>query len=150
MIYWATLLKQPLVLGNICIKFQVLTFKKLLIKYTYSLRLLLTGLIAINIFSINAIFGQDIFEPDSVKKTIEATPIQGSLKIDGLLQEEEWQKTKPVAQFTQVEPYQGKPVNFDTEVKMLYNPDFLYIAAFCKDSLGKKSIRVSNFQRDFE
>ncbi|MDO1450761.1 carbohydrate binding family 9 domain-containing protein [Rhodocytophaga aerolata] len=132
------------------VKVQVLVFGKLASKAYPTSSLIFSVLIAATHLYIPSAFCQDIFEPDTVKKTIEATPVQGNLKIDGLLEETEWQQATPVANFTQVEPYQGKPVNFDTEVKMVYNHAFLYIAAFCQDSLGKKSLRAPNFQRDFE
>ncbi|MDJ1504134.1 carbohydrate binding family 9 domain-containing protein [Xanthocytophaga agilis] len=89
-----------------------------------------------------------IFAPDSIKRTIEATEIPSNLRIDGKL-EEEWKLAKPATQFFQVEPYQGKTLNFDTEIRVLYNKQFLYISAFNKDSLGKKSLRVPDFRRDF-
>jgi len=94
--------------------------------------------------------GQDIFKPDSLRKEVYAVEIQASMHIDGKLSETEWSLAKPVKDFIQVEPLQGEKANNDTEIRMLYNKHFLYIAAFCKDSLGKKSIRVPDMRRDFD
>jgi hypothetical protein len=102
------------------------------------------------IFCVNATFGQDVFPPDSIKKTIQATQIEGFLKIDGKLDEPEWATASVATDFVQVEPYQRKKALHDSEFKLLYNKDFLYIGVFCKDSLGKKAIRVTSLRRDFD
>ncbi len=89
-----------------------------------------------------------VFAPDSVKRVVEATEIQSSLRIDGKL-ETDWQLAKPVTHFFQVEPYQGQTLNFDTEVRVLYNRNYLYVSAFNRDALGKKGLRIPDFRRDF-
>jgi len=96
-------------------------------------------------------FAQDaeIFKPDSIKREIEATRINTVLRVDGLANEKEWSTAKPVSGFIQIEPYQGKLPNNDTEIRVLYNKQFLYFAIFARDSLGKKAIRATDFKRDF-
>ncbi len=94
-------------------------------------------------------YSQDIFLPDTIQKEIHAVAIQAHLRIDGKLEEAEWQLAKPVSNFVQVEPLQGEGANHDTEVRVLYNKHFLYIAAFCRDSLGKSAIRTPDMRRDF-
>ncbi len=110
-------------------------------------KLLLFSLIA----STSVTFAQDanIFEPDSIKKKIEALQIRSSLRIDGIMNDAEWRKVKPTSGFTQIEPFQGKKPTQDTEVKVLYNKQYLYFGIFAKDSLGKKAIRATDFKRDF-
>lgn len=110
-------------------------------------QILLTLLIFKSIFS----FAQDaeIFKPDSVKKELEATQISTSLRIDGLLSDAEWKKAKPSPRFTQIEPFQGKNPRNETDVKVLFNRQYLYFAIFARDSLGKKAIRATDFKRDF-
>ncbi|HAS43088.1 MAG TPA: hypothetical protein DCS93_21590 [Microscillaceae bacterium] len=95
--------------------------------------------------------GQKIFEPPTPKEklVIEATEITTNLSIDGKLDEPAWQQAKTYQKFTQVEPLQGNPSRFVTKIKILYNKKYLYVGAFCEDSLGKKGIRVPNLQRDF-
>jgi hypothetical protein len=108
---------------------------------------LLTALIsALTAFSQET----DVFPPDSVKKEIRAIPISGSLHIDGLLMEPEWSLAAPSPHFIQIEPAQGKPANFETQVKVLYNRQFLYVGVIAKDSLGKKAIMATDFMRDFD
>lgn len=94
-------------------------------------------------------FSQDIFQPDSVKREIKATKIMRSLRVDGRLDEAEWMQAVPADKFVQIEPFQRQPANYDTQVRLLYNRDFLYVAAFMQDSLGRKSLRVPNLKRDF-
>jgi len=92
----------------------------------------------------------EIFKPDSVRKEIEAKQITTSLHIDGLMNEPEWKLAKPSPRFIQIEPYQGQPPNQETEVKVLYNRQYLYFGIFARDSLGKKAIRATDFKRDFD
>lgn len=91
----------------------------------------------------------EVFKPDSVKKTIAATPITSVLRVDGHLDEDAWQQAKPSPTFVQIEPLQGMPPNFATDVRVLYNRHFLYFGIFCHDSLGRKAIRATDFKRDF-
>ncbi|HEU5364226.1 MAG TPA: carbohydrate binding family 9 domain-containing protein, partial [Hanamia sp.] len=97
-------------------------------------------------FSQNA----DVFVPDSVKKEIDAIQIHGSLSIDGLLNEPEWKLAKASPRFVQVEPVQGNPAGEQTDVKVLYNRQYLYFGIFAHDSLGKNAIRTTDFKRDFD
>jgi hypothetical protein len=91
----------------------------------------------------------NVFRPDSLRRELIAAQVSGSLKIDGNLDEKEWSFAKPSPRFIQIEPQQGKSPNFDTDVKILYNRQYLYFGIFCHDSLGKKAIRATDFRRDF-
>ena len=93
---------------------------------------------------------QDIFLPDSIKKNIEATPINIRLKVDGKLDESVWNQAKQITNFVQFEPNQKEPANQKTVFKLLYNADYLYIGAIMYEPNGKKALRVPNLQRDFE
>lgn len=91
-----------------------------------------------------------IFAPSKKPRIIRAVEISDKLKIDGHLDEADWQRAKPISRFVQVDPKQGLPATFDTDVRVLYNRQFLYVAAINHDSLGRKAIRTPNFKRDFE
>lgn len=91
-----------------------------------------------------------IFKPDSIKRRMQAYAIPGAVKVDGILNDSVWQTIAPTANFTQIEPYQGAPASFETQVKVLYNRQYLYFGIFARDSLGKKSLRATNFKRDFD
>ena len=108
--------------------------------------------IAFFFISIN-LFAQKpatVFSPLPDRRKIEAGEIINNLKVDGKLDEPEWEKQKSSFNFIQVEPQQGNNASHDSYVKMLYNKNFLYIGVFNKDSLGKKALRTPNFKRDFE
>lgn len=90
-----------------------------------------------------------IFRPDTLRRTLEAVPVSGNLRIDGQLNEAIWQTAKPSPSFIQIEPNQGAAPGLYTNVKALYNKQFLYLGVFCYDSAGKKAIRATDFKRDF-
>jgi Domain of unknown function (DUF5916)/Carbohydrate family 9 binding domain-like len=110
------------------------------------------ALLLICIIIITEAFSQDaeIFKPDSIKKEITAVQITGTIRVDGLMNEPEWQKAQPATRFIQVEPLQGNLPNYQTEVRILYNRQYLYVGIFAHDSLGKKAIRATDFKRDFD
>jgi len=110
--------------------------------------ILLIALVTITLNSYSQ--SAEIFEPDSVKKEIEAVEIGTSLHIDGLLNEPEWKLAKSSPRFIEIEPVQGNPPGEETDVKILYNRQYLYFGIFAHDSLGKKAIRSTDFKRDFD
>lgn len=82
--------------------------------------------------------------------SIYATKAKGNITIDGKLDELDWQNAKVVTDFKQVEPFQGQVPKYSTVVKILFDSKNIYIGAFCKDTMGKKNIRVQDFRRDFD
>jgi len=93
--------------------------------------------------------GQDLFEPLQTKMKISATYSPHKIKIDGYLDEPVWTKVEPIGNFVQIEPNQGEQATHHTKVWVLYNEENLYVAAFCADKEGRKSIRVPELNRDF-
>lgn len=110
-----------------------------------------TLLLLLAAFGFLSSFCQDaaLFKPDSIRKELEALPISSNIHIDGVLSEPEWKLAKPSPRFIQIEPFQDSPSNFQTDVKVLYNRQYLYFGIFSHDSLGKKAIRATDFKRDF-
>ena len=96
-------------------------------------------------------YSQDafVFKPDSVKKEILARAITSNLHIDGQLDEIDWKLALPFSNFVQIEPEQGKAASQKTEVRVLFNRQFLYIGIIAFDSMGKNAIRATDFKRDF-
>jgi len=97
-------------------------------------------------FTQDAVF----FKPDSVRRQLNAVNITAAINVDGLLNEPEWNLAIPSTPFIQVDPYQGKAPNYPTVVKALYNQKYLYFGIVCKDPMGKKAIRATDFMRDFD
>lgn len=90
-----------------------------------------------------------LFKPDSVRNVLRAIPIQTMLRIDGRLNDAEWQRASPSTGFTQIEPFQGEQPRHRTQVRVLYNRQYLYVGIVASDSLGKRAIRATDFKRDF-
>jgi len=55
-------------------------------------------------------------------------------RIDGVLNETEWQSAPPSGGFTQYLPLEGRPGTQPTEIRILYDEDALYIGATMTDS----------------
>jgi hypothetical protein len=91
-----------------------------------------------------------IFEPDSVKRVLTPLRITREVRLDGRLDEAEWQQARPATDFLQIEPFQRQPSQFRTEVRMMHSARFVYFGVFCGDSLGRRALRVPSLRRDFE
>lgn len=112
----------------------------------------LSRLVLVLLFTSAYADAQDVnfFQPDSIRRRIKAIPIASNLVIDGKLNEVEWALPSSSPQFIQIEPKQGPPSSFLTEVKVLYNRKNLYVGIVCHDPLGKRAIRATDFIRDFD
>jgi hypothetical protein len=91
-------------------------------------RISITGLMILLLLSTGQ--GQDL-----VKKQYKAARIALAPVIDGTLDEEIWQKEGTwIDDFTQNEPYNGKPASQKTEFKILFDDDNLYVGIKAFDS----------------
>jgi len=63
-------------------------------------------------------------------------------KIDGILDEPEWKNAPPADNFTQFEPYNGKKPSYNTDVRILYTNDAIYIGAMLFDSKPDSISRI--------
>lgn len=93
--------------------------------------------------------GQEVFQPNAILPLVNADRTEHAIRIDGILNEEDWQQAVPVSNFIQIEPKQGMPSRHATFVKVLYNATGMFVGVFCSDSLGKSAIRVPDMMRDF-
>ena len=89
---------------------------------------------------------------EPVKKQYKATHITIPPVINGILDEETWQTGDWVDDFTQNEPYNGRPASQRTEFKILFDEDNLYVAvkAFdtCPDSIVNRLTRRDEVDGD--
>lgn len=67
------------------------------------------------------------------RKQTAAVSVASSIRIDGILDEPAWSEATAAGDFIQVEPYNGKPASFRTEVRFLYDNSGLYIGAMMYD-----------------
>jgi len=66
--------------------------------------------------------------------SMQAVRIQGSIRIDGSLDEACWQTGVRIHRFIQREPKEGEPSTERTDVRILYDEKNLYIGFHCWDS----------------
>lgn len=116
---------------------------------------LLPGLILLLISISQTLYSQNdfnIFRTDDsstiTKKQLQAKKIEGEITIDGKLSEPEWQEAPTTGNFFTYSPSIGKPSDYETKVKVLYNNQAIYFGAFLKDK--PDSILTSLSKRDEE
>ncbi|NOR85975.1 MAG: hydrolase, partial [Bacteroidales bacterium] len=76
-----------------------------------------------------------------------------SPKIDGIIDEEAWNSVGWAGDFTQWEPANGAPPSQNTEFKIIYDDNYLYVAIRAFDSVPeeivKRMSRRDGFEGDF-
>jgi hypothetical protein len=92
----------------------------------------------------------DVPEPtDSTRRVLVARRATGPLRIDGRLDEADW-RTAPVAtDFMQARPDYVPTTEHESEVRVLFDEEHLYIGAFNREVLGRRGLRVTDLRRDF-
>jgi hypothetical protein len=84
------------------------------------------------------------------KPTVSAVRIpEGTIRIDGRLDEPEWQRAESGRGFTQREPHDGAPESERTEVRVLYSDAAIYVGIRAYDS-NPDEIRAHLARRDRE
>lgn len=85
----------------------------------------------------------------AVTKSISAIATEEKITIDGRLDELVWQKAAAAVDFVQTEPYPGRPATEKTEVRVAFDVNNLYIAAWCYDSEPER-VTAFDLRRDFD
>ena len=80
----------------------------------------------------------------SVVAVARATPIQ----LDGRLDEPAWQSAEPATGFRQQQPDDGQPATQQTEIRVLFDDEALYIGARMLDTEGAVGVRTMLVRRD--
>lgn len=82
-------------------------------------------------------------------KSMEAYRLQPTenIKLDGWLDEEFWEKVSVASDFRQQEPFPGNPATEQTEVRIAFDDQYLYIGAFFHDS-EPNNIKAFQKKRD--
>ncbi|HEX8429632.1 MAG TPA: DUF5916 domain-containing protein, partial [Longimicrobium sp.] len=83
-----------------------------------------------------------------VVPSVQASPRNGLMELDGALNEASWTSAAPATGFTQQVPNEGKPATQRTEVRFVYDDEALYIGARMFDSLGAAGVRTRLARRD--
>jgi len=83
-------------------------------------------------------FSQTRVAGSAKRKQATATRVpNGSVRIDGRLDDEAWQKATPITDFVQKEPVENAPPTDKMDVRLLYDDDVLYVGARMFSSDGR-------------
>jgi hypothetical protein len=114
-------------------------------------------LLRVTIFSffsllvISQVLGQEAenFSPPAIAPFVFAIETNEPIVTDGKLSESIWQLAPVIKDFFRMEPRQGGKYLYETFVQIVFDKKNIYFGVFCKDSLGRKGIRVQDLRRDF-
>lgn len=70
-------------------------------------------------------------------RQLEAVKIEGEIKLDGRLNEPAWQGVPATREFVTYSPSIGKPADYQTRVRVVYNDRAIYFGAFMQDDPAK-------------
>ncbi|MEM1042207.1 MAG: DUF5916 domain-containing protein [Bacteroidota bacterium] len=74
----------------------------------------------------------------------------GSIRLDGRLDEPAWASVPVAGRFRQVEPDAGAAAGLATEVRVAFDGRALYLGAVLRDTVGTRDLRVRDLRRDFD
>lgn len=86
-------------------------------------------------------------DPDRAPRPVARAARASGVTIDGRLDDAAWSAAQPITGFVQALPRTGYPASERTVVRVLYDDDALYIAAFCYDS---RPVTVMSLEQDYE
>jgi hypothetical protein len=92
----------------------------------------------------------------AVSSTLGSKPVSSASRIttdapsiDGALDESAWQHAMPLTGFIQAEPFEGMPASENTEVRILYDDEAIYVGVLLHDS-DPSLIITTDTRRDAE
>lgn len=90
------------------------------------------------------------FPPPAIPQVVYAIEANETITIDGKLNESVWRRAPVINDFFRIEPRQGGVYKFPTDVQIIFDKKNLYFGVFCKDTAGKKGLRIQDLRRDFD
>src|SRR6478752_1477873 len=102
----------------------------------------------ISVFLVASIPAMAWAQPNS-NPTIAAMTISTSLKIDGVLDEPEWQVHGTVEKFWSNFPADTTQAQSQTRVRVLYNKEFIYFSAILLNTQPVLRYVASSLRRDY-
>ena len=92
---------------------------------------------------------QPRYDPTKVERpTVQAVRTSGPIALDGVLDEPAWERAPVAKNFIQSDPSEGQPAVEQTEVRILYDDDAIYLGAFNRDSRPDKIV-VNDLKKDW-
>jgi hypothetical protein len=86
-----------------------------------------------------AVVRAQISEPLPAARLVASRPVSSALAvsdaptIDGALDERMWKDAEPLTGFVQAEPFEGSAASENTEVRILYDDQAIYVGVICYD-----------------
>ena len=90
----------------------------------------------------------DLYSQRSHPDTIKIVKINEKIELDGMPDEDVWNKAQIITNFTQRELFEGEPTTEITKAALLYDDHNIYFACWCYDSEPEK-ITAKYMKRDF-
>ena len=87
---------------------------------------------------------------EATRRHLVARKATGRIVLDGRLDERDWQAAPVTSEFVQVRPDYVLSTRYPTDVRVIFDDEYLYIGAFNRDSAGLASLRMPDLRRDFE
>ena len=85
--------------------------------------------------------------PDA-RRTVRAARAVAGIRLDGTLDDAAWSRATPASDFVQAEPLSGQPSSERTEVRVLFDDQYLYIGARLHDA-HMSQVVVNDIRKDF-
>lgn len=82
------------------------------------------------------------------KPSLKIQKAEGKIKVDGVLDEPDWEKAEIAGDFFQSFPADTSYAQTKTEVRVTYDDNYLYIAAICYDEVEGDFV-IESLKRDF-
>jgi len=90
----------------------------------------IVGVLSFSLALASSAFAQSPVTGAANRKQATATRVpNGSIHVDGSLDDEVWQKVTPITDFIQKEPVEGAPPTDAMDVRIAYDDDVLYVGA---------------------
>ncbi len=93
-------------------------------------------------------YGQSTSAHPRPPRQVNARPLADEIRLDGRLNEPDWQSAEPAADFLQSQPNEGELATQRTEVRFLFDRDALYVGARMFDDRGVDGVRTRLVRRD--
>ena len=81
---------------------------------------------------------------------LRATRTQGPIVLDGVLDEASWSEAPVVDRFIQSRPDRGLPLTEETEARILYDDEAIYIGVEMWDRAGPDGLTIPSLEQDFQ
>lgn len=92
-----------------------------------------TALALVFLLTSTLAFGQTESGQTESQPQVQAHRIDSEVAVNGSLDEDAWTEADVATGFRQFEPNEGEPASQDTEVRILYGPEAIYVGAMMHD-----------------